>query len=655
MPEKKIEFKKKVLSIIMIGFFSAVFNANLKAQTLVDSLIQLANTKNIADTLKVKLYGDIVWESMSSDIVLSTEYANKALNLSKKLNRKADIAQAESDIGSVYNRQSIFDSALVHYKNALILRKELNQADKIAGIYANISTIYLRQSNFSEALELNFEALKLFEKINDEAKQASILGNIGTIYDELEQSELSEKFALKALKLSKKTKSLSFEGTILVLLGGLKYGQAVKYDSLLVHPLKLDSALLYFLEAEKIFETLNSEYKLSSVHNNIGRIYAIQKKYSNALVYYSKALKEREKLNDILGIGLSYLNIGNVLKNQNKLEQSISYYKKSLAIFLELKSFINIKQVYANLAIIYENKKDYSTAFRYIQLYSVYKDSIYTETNAKKMAEMQTLYETEKKENENQRLVQENKINKLEINNSEQKIEKRNQLIILLIISLLFVMSIVLWQINRVRLRKQQAEIETSKRIQIEKEKISRDLHDSVGGQLSFVLYSLEDDELTKNKSSLNNIANAVRNVISDLRQTIWAMSDDKLSLQSMSDKLKVYTRNLFSNKKVKITFEEAIPEEYHQSSLIILNLFRACQEIINNAYKHSQCDNLIIRIKFISQIEIEIIDTGIGINHANAKANGYGLSNIKHRIDEINGKLSIKSEAGETCFKITL
>lgn len=652
---KKIKLRIKSFQLLIIYLSSILFCNNIKSQTKADSLVSIVNTRSIADTLKIKLYGDIVWESMSSNIALSVEYANKALNLSKKLNRKADIAQAESDIGSVYNRQSIFDSALVHYKNALILRKELNQANKIAGIYANISTIYLRQSNFSEALELNFEALKLFEKINDEVNQASTLGNIGVIYEELEQLQLSEKFALKALTLSKKTKSSLLEGTILVLLGGLKYDQAVKYDSLIVHPLKLDTALLYLLEAEKIFEALNSEYKLSSVHNNIGRIFAIQKKYLNALTYYSKALKEREKVNDLLGVGLCYLNIGNILKNQNKLDQSINYFKKSITIFLELKSYINIKQVYANLAIIYKNKKDYTTAFEYIQLYSAYKDSIYSETNAKKIAEMQTLYETEKKENENRRLVQENKITKLEINNSKQKIEKRNQLIILLIISLLFVISIVLWQVNRVRLRKQQAEIETSKRIQLEKEKISRDLHDSVGGQLSFVLYSLEDDELAKNKGSLNNIANAVRNIISDLRQTIWAMSDDKLSLQSMSDKLKVYTRNLFSNKKVKIIFEEAIPEDHYQSSLIILNLFRACQEVINNAYKHSQCDQLTIRIKFISQIEIEIVDTGIGLNHTNTKTNGYGLDNIKYRINEINGKLSIKSEVGETCFKIII
>ncbi len=655
MFHKKIKIKTASFQHLLIYFSFIFLCGSIKSQSVADSLIAVVNSKNITDTIKIKLYGDIVWESMSNNIEQSVEYAKKALILSKKLNRKSDIAQAESDLGNVYNRQSFFDSALVHYKNSLVLRKELNQAKKVAGVYANISTIYLRQSKFSEALELNFDALKLFEKINDEVNQASTLGNIGIIYEELDQLQLAEEFALKALNLSKKTKSSLLEGSVLVLLGGLKYDQAVKYDSIVVHTLKLDTALNYLLDAEKIFEAFNSDYKLSSVHNNIGRIYAIQKKYPKALVYYSKALKEREKVNDLFGVGLCYLNIGNILRNQNKLEESILYHKKSVAIFIELKSYINIKQVYGNLAIIYESKKEYATALKYIQLYSAYKDSIYNETNAKKMAEMQTLYETEKKENENQRLVQENKISKLEINNSNQKIEKRNQLIILLIVSLLFVISIVLWQVNRVRLRKQQAEIETNKRIQIEKEKISRDLHDSVGGQLSFVLYSLEDDELIKNKSSLNNIANSVRNVIADLRQTIWAMSDDKLSLQSMSDKLKVYTRNLFSNKKVKITFEEDIPETYFRSSLVILNLFRACQEIINNAYKHSQCDSITLKISYATQIEIEILDNGVGLNSSNSNTSGYGLGNIKHRINEINGNLIIKSETGETCFKITV
>jgi len=268
---------------------------------------------------------------------------------------------------------------------------------------------------------------------------------------------------------------------------------------------------------------------------------------------------------------------------------------------------------------------------------------------------MQTQFETEKKEIENKRLEQLNEINKLELSNKSQKLQQRNQQLIILITSVLFLVVLVFWQRNRIRLRKQVEEIETTKRIQVEKEKISRDLHDSVGGQLSYILYSLEGEASLKDNPISKKISETVKNVISDLRQTIWAMSDDKLSLQSMSDKLKIYARNLLSNKGVKIVFEENIPEEYLDSSIKILNLFRACQEIINNAFKHANCSSLSVKISYVQKIEIEISDDGIGISNEKTKTDNYGLANIKHRVKELNGELSIQSVPGNTCFKISV
>lgn len=46
------------------------------------------------------------------------DFANKELSYATKTNRQGDIAQAESDIGSIYNRKSIFDTALIHYNKA---------------------------------------------------------------------------------------------------------------------------------------------------------------------------------------------------------------------------------------------------------------------------------------------------------------------------------------------------------------------------------------------------------------------------------------------------------------------------------------------------------------------------------------------------------
>jgi signal transduction histidine kinase len=139
---------------------------------LSDSLIKLLNKTNLHDTLKIKLLGDISWELMASDIHLAEYYAEKELELAQLTKRKADIAQAESDLGSIFNRRAIYDTALIHYNKSAKLRTELKQDEKVAGVYANIATVYMRQNRFKESLEINFKVLKIFEVLDNIVKHA---------------------------------------------------------------------------------------------------------------------------------------------------------------------------------------------------------------------------------------------------------------------------------------------------------------------------------------------------------------------------------------------------------------------------------------------------------------------------------------------------
>ena len=94
----------------------------------------MADYKETHDTVKIELYGDISWELMASDIDKPLLFANKELELSTKTNRKAVIAQSESDIGNIYNRKSLYDDAIINYNKALLLRKELKQDVKVTGV-----------------------------------------------------------------------------------------------------------------------------------------------------------------------------------------------------------------------------------------------------------------------------------------------------------------------------------------------------------------------------------------------------------------------------------------------------------------------------------------------------------------------------------------
>jgi signal transduction histidine kinase len=219
-----------------------------------------------------------------------------------------------------------------------------------------------------------------------------------------------------------------------------------------------------------------------------------------------------------------------------------------------------------------------------------------------------------------------------------------------LVISILLIILIVLWRINAINLRKKEQALLAAQKMQKEKERISRDLHDNVGGQLSYVLYSMDGvniEDKEKRSAVISDINESVRSVISNLRETIWAINDEAISVNDFSDKLKVYVRSMFRNTGTKIIFNEKIENNIQLNSFVGLNLYRICQEIINNAFKHAQATELNITIASDDRVTIGISDNGVGFELNEDKENSFGLTNIKSRAAETKISLDVKTKPG--------
>lgn len=191
---------------------------------------------------------------------------------------------------------------------------------------------------------------------------------------------------------------------------------------------------------------------------------------------------------------------------------------------------------------------------------------------------------------------------------------------------------------KRFFLDKKQKEFTLLQTLQKEKERISRDLHDNVGGQLSFILYSLDDlekeDRVQRNKT-VHHMREAIKNSIRNLRETIWAINDQEIFIVDFSDKLKVYVRSMFKDEKIRIEFTEHISSNTSLNALVGINLYRICQEVVNNAFKHSKATELCIAIESTTDINIRIHDNGIGFSDEESSNLKFGLSNLKKRAQE--------------------
>jgi signal transduction histidine kinase len=173
------------------------------------------------------------------------------------------------------------------------------------------------------------------------------------------------------------------------------------------------------------------------------------------------------------------------------------------------------------------------------------------------------------------------------------------------------------------------------------------------------VSLSLGLDSMSKNNSP-NKITSEVlienvNSTVTELRDTIWVIQKEDITLTEFIDKLDNLVwrlRQQQENKEFQF-FKDPISgfESCKFSPLTAINLFRIIQEIIANSQKHSSAASIHVRLaldKLTNHMKIEVDDNGIGFDVEKVLQNGhYGLANIKLRSNEIGAKINIQSRLG--------
>jgi signal transduction histidine kinase/sugar lactone lactonase YvrE len=206
--------------------------------------------------------------------------------------------------------------------------------------------------------------------------------------------------------------------------------------------------------------------------------------------------------------------------------------------------------------------------------------------------------------------------------------------------------------------RRLKQELEVQHKLEIERIRISRDLHDHVGAQLSYLITNMEwmadhpeQIDNADRKEQLKSLSEAGRQAVSTLRQTIWAISQQELSVEDFADRFKQFALKMVEfNPAIKLKFEENLVVQTKLSPAVALNLFRICQEAFNNMLKHAQATT--VTVVFSSddyhRFYFQLIDNGVGFDADMAQLNGhYGIRNMRARADESRAELTINSRPG--------
>ncbi|MEO7046356.1 MAG: ATP-binding protein [Ferruginibacter sp.] len=197
--------------------------------------------------------------------------------------------------------------------------------------------------------------------------------------------------------------------------------------------------------------------------------------------------------------------------------------------------------------------------------------------------------------------------------------------------------------------------------MQKERERISRDLHDNIGAYANAILYNtelLENEENSSMKSKLmGDLKFASKDIISSLRETIWAFKKDHYSAEECLIRIKNFTQAL-SRYYPKINFKISgePPLNSVLPSAVALNLVRIVQEAITNAIKHAAASAININ-NDVKENEWKLIitDTGNGFDAEKLSAEGNGLQNMQQRAKDADFGFKITSCDLGTCIEVSI
>ncbi|MBA2611586.1 MAG: tetratricopeptide repeat protein [Bacteroidetes bacterium] len=377
---------------------------------------------------------------------------NEALALSEKLNYTSGKINSYNNIGMALNYQHKKNDALLNLKKALELAKIFGNPTLIAFSYRNLSLIYESNANYGAAITNSYESLRIFESIKDSTGIMTCYNNIANVYNDQQNFTKALEFFLKAIPLIEKNDNINRSKVYGNL--GLVYNELKNYDK----------ALYYFFEALKIQQAAGNQLKIADIYTNLGVCFSSQGHFQKSLDYLFRAAPIYEATNNEFYSEIAYTNIGDNYIRLKKYKEAAEYLNKGLLIAQKIDDKEGVKVSCLALSELYAQTGDFKNAFLYNRRYMMAKDSLQSLQNQNQIGEIQTKYETDKRDREIELL---NKDKQLQ----ESIIEKQNIQKIAFITGIIVLLGFSVFIFNSFKRKQKDNKIIISQKEEVEKQK----------------------------------------------------------------------------------------------------------------------------------------------------------------------------------------
>lgn len=586
------------------------------------------NTKITNDSLKSRLF------SLGYNL-MGINYKRKGLfNVSKKWHLKGlEISQKYKEINlyythlhglaGIYNTLGDNTNAIKSYKECLNFKQD---EEICLGSYINLGNIYSDLKDYEKANYYYNKGKQLSEKTNNQQARAIITLSLGANYQLQEKANDAIKMYNEVVAVADKNElhqiALIARGNI-----GDTYIDLKKYK-----------------EANEIF--------------NAGLQKAIHFGYLDNEIYFYEELKKTAVLQNDYKVAFDYLNMATKLKDSISKAQQI---KEINELEIKYKTAQREKEIKL-LQFDNTNKKlkleKQSEAIENMNLQDII---------SKKITENTILFfqnSSQKKLNEISLLKKDREMKSLEI---EQQKETKLLTILGFLIVLLPIIGLLLQYYKRLKTQRllniQQAEISTQninnllkdqelKLIKAsisgqdkERQRISQELHDSIGGNLAAIKLQL-NHLVISSSPKIKNLTALLDETYELVRNLSHTLIPKKFTHHKFCEVLESYFNNIGEASNITTSFTVYPKKEIDDlNEEIQIEIFKIIQELLTNTIKHAKASKIDLQLNLIENIlNILFEDNGIGFNPENYK-HGIGFINLENRIDKLNGSFEIDSK----------
>lgn len=554
------------------------------------------------------------------------------------------------------NRQLV-DSALYYYQSSKLQKIEfilkridttkLSPREK-AGYYISKARAYSYESKFKRAANNALKSKVIYEKLNDERMQFQALDVMVESYMYLaayadKNNEWYNDLCALSNKLSPNEKALCIYYTMV-------------FESI---NKEINAALTTAKKGAAFSKLHHLEKREQEFIANVSMLFKSQKELDSAIVYTNKSVAYFKNKNNDQIVSSLYLNLSGIYSDKNDFDKALEYIDLSKELNT-VRTLDYLNTFHKSRAHTLKNLGRYDEATIELERVIAIKDSITSQNLANQITELETKYETEKKQKVNLELTAKNQRNQITI------IAMSGIGAILLLTAGLVYTNLrkkqrIAAQERQIEKQRMDANLKNQELATIdamiagqekERKKLAEELHDNLGSTLTTVRLYFDNIKENWTENTNGDIFNRTSSLLDEAYKKIRTMSHTRhhgvLASKGLIPTLESLSQKLSDSGKIQVTVIHHGLDKKLDNTLE-LTIFRVIQKLLSNIVKHAQATEASVSLTAYEQfINLMIEDNGVGFESIKLpESDGMGLSSIEKRIENLDGTFEIDSQIG--------